>query len=143
MEQDIPQILSQLEKEMKGLSLQSRDHLTLRKSAIFKPGQRRVSCVTFGENKIIEIEKREDIIDKADKENDDQFKQIIADKMNDDNGVPEEDVPVVNNRRWTDSLKIRRKKKKDVKVVDNEKVDVEGNINGEQSDRNGRKEKTA
>ena len=49
----------------------------------------------------------------------------------------------MRNRRWTDSLKIRRKKKKDVKVVDNEKVDVEGNINGEQSDRNGRKEKTA
>ena len=86
MEQDLPHILSQLEKEMKGLSLQSRDHLTLRKSAIFKPGQRRVSCVTFGENKIIEIEKREDIIDKADKENDDQFKQIITDKLNDENG---------------------------------------------------------
>ena len=71
---------------MKGLSLQSRENPPFRKSAIFKSGQRRVSCVTFGENKIVEIERREDIIDKADKENDDQFKQIIADKMNDDNG---------------------------------------------------------
>ena len=48
----------------------------------------------------------------------------------------------MSNRRWTDSLKIRRKKKKDVKVVDNEKVDVEENIDGEQGDRNGRREKT-
>ena len=82
----MPQILSQLVKEMKCLSLQSRENPPYRKSAISKPGQRRVSCVTFGENKIVEIERREDIIDKADKENDDQFKQIIADKMNDDNG---------------------------------------------------------
>ena len=86
MEQDIPHILSQLEKEMKGLSLQSRDTLSFRKSAIFKPGQRRVSCVTFGENKIIEIEKREDVIDKEDKENDDKHRQIITDKLNDENG---------------------------------------------------------
>ena len=54
MEQDIPQILSQLEKEMKGLSLQNRENPPLMKSALFKPGQRRVSCVTFGENKITE-----------------------------------------------------------------------------------------
>ena len=71
---------------MKGLSLQSRENPPLRKSAIFKPGQKRVSCVTFGENKIIEIEKREDIVDKADKENDDKLKQIITDKLNDENG---------------------------------------------------------
>ena len=63
---------------MKGFSLQSRENPPYRKSAIFKPGQRRVSCVTFGENKIIEIEKREDVIDKEDKENDDKHRQIIT-----------------------------------------------------------------
>ena len=38
----------------------------------------------------------------------------------------------MSKRRWTDSLKIRRKKKKDVKVVDNENENYEGKADGEQ-----------
>ena len=34
----------------------------------------------------IRLQKREDIVDKADKENDDKLKQIITDKLNDENG---------------------------------------------------------
>ena len=65
--------------------LQSRDQLPVRKSSILKAGQRRVSCVTFGENNIIEIEKRE-TIEKEDKENDDKLGKIKEDKQHDDNG---------------------------------------------------------
>ena len=48
-----------------------------------KGGQRRVSCVTFGENNIIEIEKREDTIDKQGKENDEKIGQIRGDNQKD------------------------------------------------------------
>ena len=73
---------------MEGLSppLQSRDQLPVRKSSILKAGQRRVSCVTFGENNIIEIDKREETIEKEDKENDDKLGKIKEDKQHDENG---------------------------------------------------------
>ena len=73
---------------MEGLSppLQSRDQLPVRKSSILKAGQRRASCVTFGENNIIEIEKREETIEKEDKENDDKLGKIKEDKQHDENG---------------------------------------------------------
>ena len=46
----------------------------------------------------------------------------------------------MNTRRWTDSLKIKRKKKKDVKV--DEQLDDADNIGGEEVIRDGRREKT-
>ena len=72
---------------MEGLSppLQRKDQLPLRKSSILKTGQRRASCVTFGENNIIEIEKRE-TIEKEDKENDDKLGKIKEDKQHGENG---------------------------------------------------------
>ena len=72
---------------MEGLSppLQSRDQLPVRKSSILKTGQRRASCVTFGENNIIEIEKRE-TTEKEDKENDVKLGKIKEDKQHDENG---------------------------------------------------------
>ena len=48
-----------------------------------KGGQRRASCVTFGENNIIEIEKREDPIEKEGKENDEKIGQIREDRQKD------------------------------------------------------------
>merc|ERR1712106_295382 len=113
---------SQVNRAMEGLSplLQSRDPLPARRS-ILKGGQRRVSCVTFGENNIIEIEKREDPIEKEGKENDEKIGQIREDRQKDD-----DDVPILNTRRWTDSLKIKRKKNR-VKV--NEDEDIEDSEN--------------
>ena len=37
--------------------------------------------------------------------------------------ILEEDVPITHSRRWTDSLKIKRKKSKEEKVVDRETED--------------------
>merc|ERR1712106_418626 len=100
-------------------------------------GQRRASCVTFGENNIIEIEKREDTIDKEGKENDEKIGQIRVDNQKDD-----DDVPILNTRRWTDSLKIKRKKNKDVKVIEDEEIeDSESKDGGVEGSEEGR-EKT-
>ena len=81
-------VKSSAPQNMEGLSppLKSRDQLPVRKSSILKTGQRRVSCVTFGENNIIEIEKREETIEKEDKENDDKLGKIKEDKQHDENG---------------------------------------------------------
>merc|ERR1719186_573346 len=108
--------------EMTGRSspFHNREQVPLRKSSFFKTGLRKTSSVTFGENKMIEIEKREEAIKKENKENDEKLRNIREDKhLNDE----EEDVPITHSRRLTDSLKIKRKKSKEGKVVDRETED--------------------
>eukprot|EP00092_Neocalanus_flemingeri_P046221 GFUD01051971.1.p1 GENE.GFUD01051971.1~~GFUD01051971.1.p1 ORF type:complete len:149 (+),score=65.97 GFUD01051971.1:96-542(+) len=102
--------------EMRGKSsaLRNREQFPARKSSLFKTGLRKTSSVSFGENKMIEIEKRESI-SVEDKENDDKLRKIREGKHGDDE---DEDVPITYSRRWTDSLKIKRKKKKPENVVD-------------------------
>merc|ERR1719369_8188 len=79
--------------------------------SIMKGGQRRVSCVTFGENSVREIERHEETCEVDDKENK-ASENISKDTVN-DGEEKGEDEPMPNPRRWTDSLKIRRKKFKD------------------------------
>merc|ERR1712179_195220 len=74
-------------------------------------GGRRVSCVTFGENSIVEIETCRDILEKEDMENE-------VGQNKEKNSEEDDDVPLPNMRRWTDSLKIKRKKNKPVRDDD-------------------------
>ena len=65
---------------------QNREQVPLRKSSFFKTGLRKTSSVTFGENKMIEIEKREEAIEQENKENDEKLRNIREDKHFNDEG---------------------------------------------------------
>ena len=66
--------------------LHNREQVPLRKSSFFKTGLRKTSSVTFGENKMIEIEKREEAIEQENKENDEKLRNIREDKHFNDEG---------------------------------------------------------
>ena len=72
--------------EMRSSALQNREQIPARKSSFFKSGVRRISSVTFGENNMIEIEKREEAQEQEDKENADKLSQIKEDKHCDGEG---------------------------------------------------------
>merc|ERR1711936_1093452 len=89
---------------------QNKEQVCMRKSSLFKNGHRKTASVTFGENFTIEIERFLDDINLGAKENAEHLGQIREDKNSDND---DEDVPIL--RKWTDSLKIKRKKNKDKK----------------------------
>merc|ERR1712236_114046 len=103
-----------------------KDQIFMRKSSLFKNGHRKTASVTFGENFTIEIERFLDDINLGAKENADNLGQIREDKNSDND---DEDVPITSSRKWTDSLKIKRKKNKEEKVEDKETKEIKNKTN--------------
>merc|ERR1712142_260631 len=103
--------------------IQGTEKVMSRKSILLQGASRRASCVTFGENCVIEIEKCKEIIEKEYNEYDDKLGKIENTQKDDD------DVPMPNMRRWTDSLKIRRKKNKVKDIEPDDLASKNKNVN--------------